>query len=114
MEHAGGAAIYIASENEEDGDVDGGKDIIDNGDFDGVLTIDETCLTLHEYATSMNILPFLCWGYFRPKLKKAKFLKNIYTLSCWYSLDSSCGVLLNEYTCVMVSVIFYIILCWPN
>ena len=41
MEHAGGAAIYIASENDEDGDVDGGndnKDVNDTGDFDGVLT----------------------------------------------------------------------------
>ena len=35
-----------------------------------------------------------------------RFLKTIYTLSCWYSLDSSCSALLDEYPCAMVSVIF--------
>ena len=35
-----------------------------------------------------------------------RFLKTIKTLSCWYSLDSSRGVLSDEYPCVRVLVTF--------
>ena len=45
------------------------------------------------------------------------FLKNIESLSCWYSLDSSRWVLSGEYPFARVSVIiqvFCIILYWPN
>ena len=45
------------------------------------------------------------------------FLKTIQTLSCWYSLDSSRGVLSDEYPFARVSVIFQdfcINLYWPK
>ena len=37
-----------------------------------------------------------------------RFLKNIWTLSCWYSLESSCWVLSDEYPFARVSVIFQV------
>ena len=37
-----------------------------------------------------------------------RFLKNTWTLSCWYSLDSSCWVLSEEYPFTRVSVIFQV------
>ena len=45
------------------------------------------------------------------------FLNTIQALSCKYSLESSCRVLLDEYLFARVSVIFQvfcIILYWPN
>ena len=40
-----------------------------------------------------------------PSSRMQIFLKNIQTLSCWYSLDSSRWVLSNEYPFVRVSII---------
>ena len=51
--------------------------------------------------------PFQYWGYFHPKsTRKQRSLKTIYTLSYWYSLDSSHWVLSHEYPFTRVSVIF--------
>ena len=36
------------------------------------------------------------------------FLKTIVTLSCWYSFESSCGALPDEYLFARVSVIFHV------
>ena len=49
--------------------------------------------------------------------KKEKIVKIILTLSCWYSLESSCRALSYEYPFARVSNIFHdfpIIWYWPN
>ena len=43
---------------------------------------------------------------FQLKHKDAEIFENHLNPACWYSLDSSCWVLLNEYPCARVSVIF--------
>ena len=42
------------------------------------------------------------------KAQEQRFLKNIYTLSCWYLLDSSRWALSDKYQCARVSVIFQV------
>ena len=49
--------------------------------------------------------------------KKQRNMKIILTLSCWYSLESSCWALSDEYPFAMVSVIsqlLVVISCWPS
>ena len=54
---------------------------------------------------------------FVQRTRTQRYMKNILTLSCWYSLDSSSLVLSDEYPCARISVIFQvfsIILYWLN
>ena len=63
----------------------------------------------YTYVSTYKALtqsPFQFCGYFYPKHKVQRFLKSIETLSCWYLLDSSRWVLLNEYPFARVSVSF--------
>ena len=61
--------------------------------------------------------PFAAVVTFVQCSKKQNLMKIILTLSYWYSLESSCWVLSDEYPFAMVLVIFQffvIISCWPN
>ena len=50
--------------------------------------------------------PYNAEATFVQSTRTQRFLKIIQTLSCWYSLESSRGVLSDEYPVARVSVIF--------
>ena len=62
-----------------------------------------TCPVLNPMLMTLCLQWIRC--YFCPKNKAQLFLKTIQTLSCWYSLDSSCWALSDEYPCARVSII---------
>ena len=67
-------------------------------------------------VASVGPIPFHAEATFVHGRKMQKSLKTIYTLSFWYSLESS-DLLLNEYPYAMVQVIsqlFCINLHWPD
>ena len=55
-----------------------------------------------------EVLRILIEATFAQNTRIQRFLKNIQTLSYWYSLDSSYGALSYKYQCARVSVIFQI------
>ena len=66
---------------------------------------------LEEYAHTPVIQnpqpnPFSAEATFVQITRMQSFLKTIFILSCWYSLESSREVLSDEYPCARVSVIF--------
>ena len=72
----------------------------------------------HKFSVIWDIFnPFIAEATFVQSTRMQRFLKNILTLSCWYSLESSCWVLSDEYPCARVPIIFQafcIILSWQN
>ena len=58
-----------------------------------------------DIKPGMGFNPFNAEATFLNITRKQRFLKNIWTLSCWYSLKSSHWVLSDEYPCARVSVI---------
>ena len=67
--------------------------------------------------SKIMVNPFNAESFFVQSTRTQIFLKTIQTLSCWYSLERSRGVLSDEYPFAKVSVIFRgfrIILYWPN
>ena len=63
-----------------------------------------TCVQ-DKKSMSLLTLPMQCRGKAQGRLK---YLKNILNLPCWYSLDSSCWVLSDEYPCARVKIIFQV------
>ena len=68
------------------------------------------CCVLYLLCECLYLNPSNGEATFFQRTRTQRFWKNIQTLSCWYSLDSSRWVLSDEYPFARVSVIFQLFL----